>query len=602
MKLTKFRIKNYKSIADSGDCYFADKFTILAGKNESGKTSILEALADFHVDKKIAPDKKRTKSSDEEIPTIVVSFDSTKDEVMKFAEEHNLKLKTSKDKIKFDIQKSSDTNQYSIHNLDGLTFDEVKKTAEEVLAEVQEKIKELPVNLTTELSNKDIVAITQKITQWISQDKFVNSSNNWQAMQSKDKEFFQEIIKILEEHTLLPSKQFIKKFIEKRLPNFILFSSFESAFPDSIKAAELKKNEWANDLEKISKFSIDKILHPDIQTQYNHQGEINIEFSEKFDKYWKQDKIKLQVNKNGEIIYFWIEENGTSYKPSQRSKGQQWYLSFYIKIIARISEELDNVILIDEPGLYLHARAQKDILKVLNDHNLNYPVVFSTHSPYLITEEKLGDIRLVEKNNGETIINNKVWAKVFDGETLTPILTAIGLGINDSITNLDQKNNIVAEGIEETFYLRAYYKLCSKPESPRINIISGGGTSNNMGKIGAILDGWGCQVVYIFDNDNAGKKGKKELVKLGVSPEQITMISEEDDEMTIDLLSTGDFKKFVLENEKEDVTKNSTYIKDNKLEKVLCARKFLDKVNKNEVSLSKESKDKIDSFFSKVNF
>ena len=37
MKVKKFRIKNYKSIVDSGDCYLSDRITILAGKNESGE-------------------------------------------------------------------------------------------------------------------------------------------------------------------------------------------------------------------------------------------------------------------------------------------------------------------------------------------------------------------------------------------------------------------------------------------------------------------------------------------------------------------------------------------------------------------------------------
>jgi AAA15 family ATPase/GTPase len=48
MKIKKFRIRNYKSIIDSGDCYLEQDLTILAGKNESGKSSILEALADFN--------------------------------------------------------------------------------------------------------------------------------------------------------------------------------------------------------------------------------------------------------------------------------------------------------------------------------------------------------------------------------------------------------------------------------------------------------------------------------------------------------------------------------------------------------------------------
>jgi len=47
MKLTKFRIYNYKSIIDSGYCTLAADLTILIGKNESGKSSILEALRDL---------------------------------------------------------------------------------------------------------------------------------------------------------------------------------------------------------------------------------------------------------------------------------------------------------------------------------------------------------------------------------------------------------------------------------------------------------------------------------------------------------------------------------------------------------------------------
>ena len=53
MKIVRFRIFNYKSIIDSGDCYPSDGVTILAGKNEAGKSSILEALEDFNFEKVI---------------------------------------------------------------------------------------------------------------------------------------------------------------------------------------------------------------------------------------------------------------------------------------------------------------------------------------------------------------------------------------------------------------------------------------------------------------------------------------------------------------------------------------------------------------------
>jgi len=47
VRITKFRIRHYKSIIDSGYCLLASDITILAGKNESGKSAILEALRDF---------------------------------------------------------------------------------------------------------------------------------------------------------------------------------------------------------------------------------------------------------------------------------------------------------------------------------------------------------------------------------------------------------------------------------------------------------------------------------------------------------------------------------------------------------------------------
>ena len=47
MKLTKARIKNFKSIQDSREFDIDDKITCLIGKNQAGKTALLEALNQF---------------------------------------------------------------------------------------------------------------------------------------------------------------------------------------------------------------------------------------------------------------------------------------------------------------------------------------------------------------------------------------------------------------------------------------------------------------------------------------------------------------------------------------------------------------------------
>ncbi|MFW6095847.1 MAG: AAA family ATPase, partial [Bacteroidota bacterium] len=72
MKLKAFRIKNYRSIIDTGWCYLAnDNITVLIGQNESGKTSILEALHSFYTGK-ISDDILR---SDLTLPEVYCQFE-----------------------------------------------------------------------------------------------------------------------------------------------------------------------------------------------------------------------------------------------------------------------------------------------------------------------------------------------------------------------------------------------------------------------------------------------------------------------------------------------------------------------------------------------
>ena len=93
MKLVKFRIKNYKSIVDSDDCYFSDKLTILAGKNESGKTSILEALEDFHEDNVIR--ESAVPIEGDQTPEVMVTFDVSVADLNEVYEDAEIETKAS---------------------------------------------------------------------------------------------------------------------------------------------------------------------------------------------------------------------------------------------------------------------------------------------------------------------------------------------------------------------------------------------------------------------------------------------------------------------------------------------------------------------------
>lgn len=610
MEIIKFRIKNYKSIKDSGDCYFSKKITILAGKNESGKTTILEALSGF--DKNILiKDDVRPIDDDNAVPDIAVTFKFTKKELKEFLNEINLKVDSSI--CEFTLHKKNGNDLLDSYYLEDdfqkllLPLMDWHKIQEKIDSHREEypeiarpvlynegddaKYREQLISCRNKTTNQIVDGIQKKIP--ILNRQQIDELEQVSSLISYDLE------------SMEISRAFIKKFIEIYLPYFILHTSQDN-FPDVVKISELGNNSYIADLEVISKFKKELFMEGDAQRIANNEKKVDLDFNEKINKYWTQDSAKLEVKKDGDSLYFYIVEDDKRYKPSQRSQGKQWFLSFFIRICARIKEDRPNVILIDEPGLYLHAQAQKNLLDVLEKHTSDYPVVFSTHSPYLITEGNLENVRLVEKDITETRIIGKIHdPSISDKETLTPILTAIGLGMNDSITDLAKKNNIVVEGPEDVFYLNAFKLLSAKKDEPKINFINGGG-SGNMGFVGSILEGWGCNVRYLFDNDQGGKNGEKNLSNpktWSVLKEDIKKIPGLDGEAITDIFSKKDFKKYVLEDETlnyED--RNSQYLKKEKIDKVLKARKFYQKAqnNSSEIELSKDTMSKIKQLFNEL--
>ena len=87
MWFKKFKIKNFRSIVDTGWNELAsDNITGLIGQNESGKTSILEALNSFY-NGIVSDDILR---SDLSLPEVSCSFSVTKDELKIYFPEKKL--------------------------------------------------------------------------------------------------------------------------------------------------------------------------------------------------------------------------------------------------------------------------------------------------------------------------------------------------------------------------------------------------------------------------------------------------------------------------------------------------------------------------------
>ncbi len=613
MKIKLFRIKNYRSIKDSDTCYLSgDNITILAGKNETGKTAILEALEDFGVNKEIRKEAIPYHNP-EAIPEISITFEVYEGMLKEISKEIDYELKTNKS-VDIEIikkypaeysisEKSKEVLEIGSANL----LNGLKREIKDIYAHIKRvhwKIKgadrKLPeINFDdTSKSKADFAAFTNEI----------NSDSLSGAVEDKEV-ILSGIAKITENFAVIDRLENLwEKFInevKKWIPNFILFISFEDVFPSELTLAEAVNNELIKDLAVISDLDLGLIKSESIAFKTKHKEQLNLKLKEDYKKFWTQDFTNLHIEWDSEKLYFLIKEDEDFYPPSLRSKGKQWHLAFYVRVAARAREDVPNIILIDEPGLFLHAKAQKDILRRLEDSAKGAPIIFCTHSPYLIKIDELSRIRLISRTTRKgTLISNKIH-KGADKETLTPIITAIGLDLSIGL-DIAKDNNVILEGITDYYYLSAFEKILNFSFNKETHLIPSVG-ADKFNFLVPLMIGWGLNYCCVLDNDDKGRRIEKKLLgdfeQAGV---KTMFVSKGKDEEIEDLFDKEDFVKFVLNEKSKGLAtdkKNSEIIKqkDKNYDKVLLSKLFLEKTKNESVPLTEKTKDNFKNLLKEIN-
>jgi hypothetical protein len=126
-----------------------------------------------------------------------------------------------------------------------------------------------------------------------------------------------------------------------------------------------------------------------------------------------------------------------------------------------------------------------------------------------------------------------------------------------------------------------------------------------MGIVGTILEGWGANVAYLYDNDQGKKDGVKNLKAWKVLPEVIKTVLKKDNTTIADVFSVADFKSLVLEDPTLTyASSNSEYIKGitPRPDKVLLARSFLQRAKAGHVTLSADTKKNVADLFKEIEF
>ncbi|KAK0359038.1 hypothetical protein LTR94_032885, partial [Friedmanniomyces endolithicus] len=109
---------------------------------------------------------------------------------------------------------------------------------------------------------------------------------------------------------------------------------------------------------------------------------------------WKDRQLKVRFNLDAQHFDTLISDPNAIYDVEvnldERSRGFQWFFAFYIVFAADTDggDADDAILLLDEPGLYLHAKSQGDLLKHLEDDFVNQ-ILYTTHSPFMVPTHRL---------------------------------------------------------------------------------------------------------------------------------------------------------------------------------------------------------------------
>lgn len=277
-------------------------------------------------------------------------------------------------------------------------------------------------------------------------------------------------------------------------------------------------------------------------------------------------------------------------------------MSFYLRLNAESLEKKDigAVILIDEPGSYLHSKAQADVLKILEQKIAkDNQVIFSTHSSDLIDPKRLNRVRLVLNKRGIGTKINKLTARdpgdVDFADALSPIVAAIGKDLGKGF-DLVAKKNVLLEGISDYYYLSALRDKTDFKSGQDIKLIPMSGVFK-IEYMASLMFGWGLDFVVVMDRDgNSNQEYKVLTEELNIPKDKIFQI--EGGKAIEDMFTQDDFKKLVLQDTTQAIpigTANSDYI--NKNQKVVLAQKFFETYNQSWLTLEQDSKDRFKKIF-----
>ena len=472
MELSKIHVTNFRSVEDSGE-FDADKVLCLVGKNEAGKTAILQALSGLNPH-----------------PMTPVSYNLERDYPRRWLNDYAERHKVDQARVistKW-VLTAAEKKAISAEIGDALTEGTV--TVYRRYADAEPQWEDFPINFTKAVAN---LIASEKLDDE-ERKSIANAETTDKLREGLEaiKEPTARQKRLLDRLAAYPGKNvrgWVTALLKVGLPQF-MYSSHYDRMVGEIRLDTYATREKAQptqvsvgerifmDFLEYAGTSLAEIQDAATYETLNARCEsASSKITEQLLEYWTQNptlEIEVRVTKaepkdptpfnEGIVARARVKNNvhKLTLPFSERSAGFIWFFSFLVKFAQVRKTGGKLFLLLDEPGLTLHGKAQADLLRYFKDKLApHHQVIFSTHSPFMVPAENLLSVRIVE----DKLIQPKPGFWVAEGtkvrddsmttdrDTLFPLQGALGYEITQSL--FVGKNTMLVEGPGDILYLEA---------------------------------------------------------------------------------------------------------------------------------------------------
>ena len=547
MRLRKFRVRAFRCIHDSGEIKVGDLAAFI-GRNESGKTTILQALTLLNKDEQLSDLdlcdemyeelKSEVKLAEGEFDLLPSETQIIKEKFPNIPEIKKLRIfrtnKNAQTQYDFGSTKISDEENKALNSWENFAeniLNFVETIPNHIRIRLDTKFFEGSPPKSREIFDSEMKEFSNSIHVLAAEEHQVISE--WEKVSKDMDEAFDKLLVGTTERTAL------ENFIEKNLhPRFVYFSDYKKIYGninlnEYIKESREPKQEGIEYIEEFDKAETVRNLfylaELDVEKleEYKNSPSKLIKFlntasnrlTARLNPAWKGDPIHVDLRWNpGNILSVVISDihrDGTVTNTgllNRRAEGFKWTFSFIVNFAAETqrSELKEAILLLDEPARNLHPIQQRGISDLLKSLAGSNQVLYATHSPFMIFDYTPGNLLVVELDKRKHL--SKIYYDYWNAvdETLIPILYGLSRGLVDSIVDREIGTNsrpvIIVETMSDVMYLNAFDKFLEDPNISMnpLNVVAAY-SKNSVLPLAIFYRNHGYKTFILLDNSDESK-------------------------------------------------------------------------------------------------